>query len=299
MEDNNHTILSLEELEKKHKAEKEALGKKVEQLKKPLKGKSKKIDKKQEKAIQNKVDLLIKDLEIKHEQEFYELNLVLLESEKKNEVEINQEKEEEIKGIGVEDKEDEKEITKPKRNRQKERKERKEAELLKQIEEAEQEALNQPDLKAKEEEEIEAIIQPLGLKVSQIKPDGHCLFNAISDQLELRHNKQYNYKELRSLAAKFIRENKDDFLPYIPFTDEDLEITFSKYCSDIEKTAIWGGELEILAIAKSLKIPIKVYQANQAPLTIGPEGENTNDALLLSYHTHYYSLGAHYNSLRS
>lgn len=67
------------------------------------------------------------------------------------------------------------------------------------------------------------------------------LYNAFADQLKTRHDENVSYKELRSSAAQYMRENPDDFTPFLYLEDGN----FDKYCSDVENTACWGGQLEV------------------------------------------------------
>ena len=70
---------------------------------------------------------------------------------------------------------------------------------------------------------------------------------------------------------------------------------------------MWGGHPEIRALACSLGLTVVVYGANHAPITISPDTADkpssfgsfsTNEyCLRLSFHTHYYALGEHYNSV--
>ncbi len=70
-----------------------------------------------------------------------------------------------------------------KRNRAKERLARRAAEQEAAVEEAKKEAANQPDRKAIEKEKMQEEFMTRGLMEKLIRPDGHCLFSAIADQL--------------------------------------------------------------------------------------------------------------------
>ena len=68
----------------------------------------------------------------------------------------------------------------------------------------------------------------------------------------------------------------------------------------------WGGELEIQALSRCLRESVLVYSADAPELRMSPEGPGgageEGDAdrrppLRISYHKHYYALGAHYNSV--
>jgi len=62
---------------------------------------------------------------------------------------------------------------------------------------------------------------------------------------------------------------------------------------------MWGGNLEILALSKSYKIPVHIIQMGSPVLKISDdEFGRDKEPILLSYHKHMYGLGAHYNSLR-
>lgn len=49
------------------------------------------------------------------------------------------------------------------------------------------------------------------------------------------------------------------------------------------------------ALSCALEVPVEVFSATSPPLLLG---ENFDGApLMLTYHEHYYALGAHYNSV--
>ena len=94
--------------------------------------------------------------------------------------------------------------------------------------------------------------------------------------------------DLRRQAAQYIRTHKEDFEPFM--TDCILE----DYCNEIENTARWGGEIEIIALARSLELRIELIQARGETLIF--EGKREKVVRLARYQ-HMYSLGAHFNSL--
>ncbi|CAM9930718.1 unnamed protein product, partial [Laminaria digitata] len=49
------------------------------------------------------------------------------------------------------------------------------------------------------------------------------------------------------------------------------------------------------ALCKALEVPMQVFSAVAPPLLLGDEYDGA--PLLLTYHEHYYALGAHYNSV--
>ena len=64
---------------------------------------------------------------------------------------------------------------------------------------------------------------------------------------------------------------------YRPFSDEyaastpESDAGWAKYCDDVEHTAVWGGQLELGALAKALKRSIKVFSARMPAVTMGEE----------------------------
>jgi len=118
-----------------------------------------------------------------------------------------------------------------------------------------------------------------------------------------------SYETTRNVAANYIAEHPDDFLPFLvafhneddptshndgPMTTEDL----LKYCSTIRSTGAWGGEPEILALARAYNVPIHVVQWGTPPVVVhSPQNEdiqasNTSKrAVRISYHRRMYGLG--------
>lgn len=161
-----------------------------------------------------------------------------------------------------------------------------------------------------EEEELQRKLQPIGFTLKEIKPDGHCLYRAVEDQLALNPDSapQHSFMDLRSLAAAYMRAHPDDFMPFMVGENSDgagnsVEERLESYCADVEATASWGGQLELGALSHSLRKHIVVYSANLPDVEMGKEYsvEGTSSAdcgtLRLSYHRHAFGLGEHYNSV--
>lgn len=92
-----------------------------------------------------------------------------------------------------------------------------------------------------------------------------------------------------------MRENRDDFEPFI---SAEEEIPFDEYCNQVASAtdAVWGGQLELLALSRVTGRPIWVYDALQ-PMVVMGTGEAK--PIRLAFHRHFYSLGEHYNSVIS
>ncbi|SCU89394.1 LANO_0D04720g1_1 [Lachancea nothofagi CBS 11611] len=207
-------------------------------------------------------------------------------------------------------------VTQPKkhRNRQKERIAKREAEIDRIREAAALEAAEQPDYKKMEQDALDDLCRINNLKQLDIQPNGHCLFASILDQMQSRHPEDAIYDipsaysqtknpqdfdvyVLRSLSSSFIRANRDDFIPYL-FDEATLTMKeVDEYTKTMEESAQWGGEVEILALAKVLKCCISVMMSGRATHKVN-EDDHTNPELKLVYYKHSYALGEHYNSLR-
>ncbi|TFK54930.1 OTU-domain-containing protein [Heliocybe sulcata] len=170
-----------------------------------------------------------------------------------------------------------------------------------------------------EEAAINAVCEQLGLEMHEINPDGHCLFSAIADQLSLLGllpSPKATYATARHAAADYIAAHPDDFIPFLPSAfgedapgagDAGLMTPeqFQKYCHDIRSTGAWGGEPEILALARVYDVPIHVVQGGAPPIVVHDPAGAPNDpydknakAVRISFHRRMYGLGEHYNSLR-
>ena len=90
-----------------------------------------------------------------------------------------------------------------------------------------------------------------------------------------------------------LSQNQDEYAPFVEYSDTITN--YDQYLDRVRSSSDWGGHLELRALSEGLKRPIFVWSATQPKLVIGDEeGEN---AILLSYHLHYYSLGEHYNQV--
>jgi len=196
-------------------------------------------------------------------------------------------------------------------NRQKARLAKRAAEKEALAAEAAQEATALPDLREMERAAMLEEFERYGLKEKDIRPDGHCLYSAVADQLKqigvglMPHGSAKivddettsdskelaDYKIVRYAAADYIALNPDDF---IPFLEEPLD----DYTHKIKDTAEWGGQLELLALAKAYRVEIHVLQSASSLEKIVPDTSTEGRTIWLAYYRHNYGLGEHYNSLR-
>ncbi|KAK5658693.1 hypothetical protein OQA88_2093 [Cercophora sp. LCS_1] len=181
-----------------------------------------------------------------------------------------------------------------KRNRQKERLARRAAEISAASAAAQDEASHMTDHRARESTFMKSEFEKRKLSEKDIEPDGHCLFSAVADQLEVNDIPLKPgmkpaikpYKVVRGVAAEWIEAHGDEFAGF-------LEEPLGEYVSKIRDTAEWGGQLELSALAQAYKVTIRVVK--EGGIEVIGEGEKE---LWLAYYRHGYGLGEHYNSLR-
>jgi OTU domain-containing protein 6 len=189
-------------------------------------------------------------------------------------------------------------------NRQKARLARRAAEQEALVASAAAEAATLPDRRADERAIMQRETRQRGLEEREVRSDGHCLYAAVADQLDqlaqqgaeekAPKNSVVDYIAVRRAAAAFIEEHREDFEPFL---DESFDI----YVRKIRDTAEWGGQLELLALAKAYGMKIHVLQGDGRVETIEREVEKDEERdreIWLAYYRHSFGLGEHYNSLR-
>jgi len=128
-----------------------------------------------------------------------------------------------------------------------------------------------------------AQLEKVNLIVRDIKPDGNCLFRAVSDQLT---GLQTGHKLYREECVYEYQSNPEAYAPFL--VDETLE----DYIEKVAKDGEWGGNLELIALSRRLHLDIIVHQFNRPRFEIHYEGSPIQ-TIHISYHE-----GDHYNSIR-
>ena len=270
--------LNEEELIKKHKQERKDLQSKIQSLKRSVA----KGDKKKKKEVAEEIARLEQELEARQSSE-----MEVFGSQKSNDVEEPVNEEEDVSEEPMNTR-----VSRATRRRNKKAQEERERD--KRIQE--QAEKNKEGPRMTELNAMKEVLKQFGLQLHNIPADGNCLYCAVNHQLEVTGRESFTVPRLRKLTAEFMRQNKDEFLPFM-YNESDEAVSeeyFESYCKEVATTKLWGGQLELRALSNILKCPIKVVQAN-GPLTI--QGENfTGPELILAYHRHLYRLGEHYKS---
>lgn len=274
----------------KHKKERKDLQSQIQSLKKTCT----KGDKKKKKEVAETIAKLEQELDDKQSKELEELkNLSINEMNNSENVENSCDNHDENEEVDENEGTKGVKLSKAQKRRNKKAADDKERE--ERIRQQEEENKNGP--RVIESEQINAILKQCGLKIHSVPADGNCLYCSINHQLKSTGRKDLTVPELRKLTADYMRANKDDILPFMSHSDSDeifTEQQYEEYCSKVENTTEWGGQIEIQALSNALKCPIKVLQATASPMVQGEQF--SGPPLVLTYHRHLYGLGEHYNS---
>ena len=179
------------------------------------------------------------------------------------------------------------------------KREKREEKKMKQIEAAAAaaerfEAAEKTGARADEIRALESKLLEKKLKIKDMPADGSCLFEAVSDQLSFVGHAAAGTSgsEIRTMAAQYVRDHRDDFIAFL--VDED----FDEYCDKMANTNEWGGQIEIVALAKSLGSQFTIVSADGPDLIIG-DAVGSMEPLTLAYHKHLLASGEHYNSVEN
>jgi OTU domain-containing protein 6 len=300
----------MEELQVRHRKELRDLQNRITQ-------KKKQASKKTRKGVNDECERLEAEVKERHASEIAALNGEDVDGvvEQVDDLQIEEDHQQSVNGIDSHQRENDvvengpaakgdtfesKQTKKP--NRQKARLARRAAEQDEVARQAAEEARNLPDLKKQERDRMLSSMKERGLHEREIRADGHCLYSAVADQLQqldiplgASPDDAPVYKVVRSAAAEYIGKHSDDF---VPFLEEPLE----EYVHKVRDTGEWGGQLELLALAKTYETDINVLQdfGRVEKISGGGAGTHGSDykVMWLGYYKHGFGLGEHYNSLR-
>ncbi|KAJ8624016.1 hypothetical protein MRB53_032546 [Persea americana] len=291
---------SLDQILSRHKHETAELQNKEMSLKKAAARGSKAEQKAKKKQVENEISQLSMKLKAKQAEELASLGYTNSNGKEKGDLNHLVMA---IAGVSVSDQGD---PSKPSKSvKRREKRAQQEAAREQRIQEEQSNIISDRMI---ENEELEKKLKPLGLKVNEIKPDGHCLYRAVEDQLSLQSGSApYSYRELREMVATYMRAHASDFLPFFLSENEtesdSLLERFENYCTEVESTAAWGGQLELRALTHCLRKHIVVFSGSFPDVEMGKEyksesgSSSSNSSIMLSYHRHAFGLGEHYNSV--
>ena len=119
------------------------------------------------------------------------------------------------------------------------------------------------------------------------------MYSAFAHQLEELDVTGETHRTLRNKAADYMRRHPDDFVPFLSSPAGEA-VSLDVYTDELENTPLWGGELEIIALAREFGVAVTVIQAQGKLLKFE---ENNTKSITMTRYMHMYSLGAHFNSV--
>ncbi|KAK3678068.1 hypothetical protein LTR78_002163 [Recurvomyces mirabilis] len=163
------------------------------------------------------------------------------------------------------------------------------------------------------------LLSALGLYAADIRGDGNCLFNALSDQL---HGHQNEHGVIRSRVIDYMRDNAAYYKQFIdvhpgggirrnpkrknagsysapanlaPPSEADIDRVFESHLLSMARGGTYGDNMEITAFASAYDVDVKIYQRDFAyMITGGGEDVGTRPVAHIAYH-----LWEHYSSIRN
>ncbi|CBX93715.1 hypothetical protein IAQ61_003602 [Plenodomus lingam] len=127
------------------------------------------------------------------------------------------------------------------------------------------------------------ILEANALYAGQIRGDGNCLFNALSDQL---YGDQEMNEVLRTATIEHMRDNSDFYRQYMTvnnvrrnpkrkttaalhtridttyYTEEQLQQQFEDHVEKMGQPGEWADNMEVSAFASALNVHVRLWQAD-------------------------------------
>ncbi|KAL6710273.1 hypothetical protein ACN47E_009219 [Coniothyrium glycines] len=168
------------------------------------------------------------------------------------------------------------------------------------------------------------ILDANALYAGEIRGDGNCLFNALSDQL---YGTQEMHEVLRTATIEHMRDNADFYRQYMAvnnvrrnpkrktttpvptridttyYTEEQLQQQFEEHVEKMGQPGEWADNMEVSAFASALNVHVRLWQADYtylfSPRTYYAPGDGLTaldhrQTVHIAYHS-----WEHYSSVRN
>ncbi|KAK4998310.1 hypothetical protein LTR66_002427 [Elasticomyces elasticus] len=162
------------------------------------------------------------------------------------------------------------------------------------------------------------LLSALGLYAADIRGDGNCLFNALSDQL---YGHQNQHHQIRASVISFMRERADYFKQFIDVhpgggmrrnpkrknagaysspafapapTPAEIDRVFEGHLQSMARGGTYGDNMEITAFSQAYNVDVKIYQRDFAYMVTGSQDDTPRDIAHIAYH-----VWEHYSSIRN
>lgn len=121
-------------------------------------------------------------------------------------------------------------------------------------------------------------------------------------QISGTESNDLDFLKLRKICAQTLRSHKDEFSNFISGNDlnvmngDSSDDVFEAYCTEVEDSAAWGGQVEIQALSMALQVHVRIHTADMDIVETGSEYASDTSTLNICYLKHAFGLGEHYNS---
>ncbi|XP_075541423.1 deubiquitinase otu-like isoform X2 [Dermacentor variabilis] len=130
---------------------------------------------------------------------------------------------------------------------------------------------------------MDAYLNSLGFWRKQIAADGSCLFRVVSEHV---YSTQTKHEAVRRACVQHLRENKSTYAKY-------LDGDFENYLLNMENVKVWGGHLEMHAMATLYKKDFLIFDSPSKSPYYATENRFTSVVMLC------YIRGNHYDAVYS
>ncbi|KAF2148999.1 cysteine proteinase [Myriangium duriaei CBS 260.36] len=162
------------------------------------------------------------------------------------------------------------------------------------------------------------LLSALGLYAADIRGDGNCLFNSLSDQI---YGSQDQHPDIRAKVIEYMREHGAYYKMFLdvhpgggtrrnpkrkttgaytspqtfePPTQEDIDRVFEQHLQVMAQGGTWGDNMEIQAFSSAYDIDVKIYQRDFAFMIQASQDGQSRPVAHIAYHT-----WEHYSSIRN
>ncbi|PNS18865.1 hypothetical protein CAC42_5404 [Sphaceloma murrayae] len=162
------------------------------------------------------------------------------------------------------------------------------------------------------------LLSALGLYAADIRGDGNCLFNALSDQI---YGNQDRHHEIRSRVIEYMREHASYYKQFLDVhpgggvrrnpkrkttaaqssplnferpAPEDVDRVFEQHLTTMARGGTWGDNMEIQAFSSAFNTDVKIYQRDFAYMMAAADSRELRPVAHIAYHS-----WEHYSSIRN
>ncbi|KAI9821758.1 MAG: hypothetical protein M1827_002339 [Pycnora praestabilis] len=162
------------------------------------------------------------------------------------------------------------------------------------------------------------LLEAHGLYAADIRGDGNCLFNALSDQL---YGTQNEHHAIRTRVIAYMREHASYYKQFIdvqpgggvrrnpkrknagaystpinalPPSAEEVERVFESHLQSMARGGTYGDNMEISAFSAAFEVDVKIYQRDFAYMISALDKGMERDVAHIAYH-----VWEHYSSIRN